>query len=417
MISEEVQNFLRDASWATIGVVLALGLDFVFYIAMGRALTTAEFGLFGLLTSIYYILLKAPYSALEITSRKIEADGGSAFLQLGFKALKLGISMSLIVLAASPALINLFDLSYVNLAVYSLIFPLGYVLAVLTGTSQGRNRFDVYAGYEVVSSLFKFSAILTFLLGLGLTGAIMAYVMEIWSGVAVLYRYLNISAESVKFEYSNTLVRSLGYVLALNAVFSLDIIFMGIFKDASVVGAYNSVSVLGKAVFFTAVAINKSVFPKFGGKDERLLLKASFAIIALEGLMFFTFFSLFGRLFFKITFGQGYVSAVSFAPFYMAFISVVGMVALVGNYYLSKGDRRLWLIAVMPFIQILLILLFHKAVIQFIAAGFVSAVVCLVLMAYPIFRGSDSGKSLYREISRLLGNLSTNHLKALTSKN
>jgi len=381
MLSEDLISFLKDISWTSFGVAFALGIDYFFYLLAGRLLGPEIFGIFGVFMSFYYITARAPFSAIELTSRKIEVDGDSAFEQLAGKTIILGLTVAIVFLIFSQNITNLLDLPIDAFFVFTALFPLVYLNSVITGIFQGRQNFRVYAIYEIVSSTVKFSAILGIIIGLGVTGAVLAPVVEIWSGFGVLYAYLRPKWSFRHFKYGKTLFRSVIYVIAINFAFSLDILLLKYFKPTEVVGLYNSIAVLGKAVFFSSMALSKTAFSKFkSNRDELEILKISLFILGLEGLGFLLFFSLFGDLFLSFTFGQRFVEAARFAPLYILFITLVGAVGLLGNYFLSTNKSKLWVILVMPITEALLIFFFHNTVLQFIKAGITGALISLILL-------------------------------------
>lgn len=381
MLSDKLRDLMKDIGWTTFGIASALGIDYFFYLITGRLLGPETFGLFGVFMSIYYITVRAPFSAIEITSRKIEVDGHSAFEQLGDKALVLGLIILILFLASSGPVTNILGLPLETFLIFSFILPLAYITSVITGIFQGRQRFNKYAIYEITSSLAKFSAVSLILVGLGLKGAIMAPVLEIWAGFAVLYYFLKPKINFGKFNYSKTLLKSALYVIAINMAFSLDILLLKVFKPAETVGLYNSVAVLGKAVFFSSVAISKTVFPKFGSSRKDLwILKISLLLLALEGIAAVLFFSAMGDIFLWYTFGQEYTSAAIYAPVYMIFITLVGATGILGNYMLSTDKRGLYLILLMPTAQFTLIMMFHNTVLEVISAGIAGSSITLALM-------------------------------------
>jgi O-antigen/teichoic acid export membrane protein len=388
MAGVDLEKYFRDLWTVGAGMALAMAIDFVFYFLTGRLLGPEEFGVFGSVMAIFYVTVRSPFKSLEMTSKKIEAEGRDAISVLGRPTLKLGFGTWLLFLLVSPVLASVLTIPLNALLVFSLIFPTAYLLPVLLGRLHGQQRFREYALYEIVSSAVAFSAIGFVLYGLGASGAVAAPVLEVLAGGVLVYIFLRPVLGSERFRDRKLLFRSVVQVFAVSAAFSIDIVLLKFFKTSATVGLYNAVAVFGKGIFFSAVALNRSVFPKFVQEaDGRFnLLNISLLLLSAGSVFAYGFFRVFGETLITFTFGQQYAAAASFAPLYMLFISAVSAVALVGNYYLSFDRERLWLILLMPLLQFAGILLFHETVIQVVKVGLVSALVVLAVLYLPVLK-------------------------------
>ena len=381
------RHFFQDLGWTSLGMGLAMLIDFVFFLAVGRLLGPEKFGLFGVFTSLYYILIRAPSDSIEMTVKKLEADKGDAIQQIGLKSVYLGFLVAFILLVASPMLTSWLNLPRVAFLAFLVTFPLAYLTAVLMSVVQVQERFDLYAVYEVLSSVAKFSVVLLVLAGFGLAAAVLGHAFEIIAGFIILYLVLRPKFDFKKFQGRSVLFRSFVYILALNLVFSIDIIFLQLFSTAETVGLYNTVAVIGKGVFFASVAINRSVFPKFArGVNRFLLLKLTLLVLFLQGIAAFGFFHMFGEQFIGLTFGQEYVNASEFAAFYMVFISALSACGVLGNYYLAIGSEKVKTIALVPIIQIFLMFYLPVSALNVILAGTLASIVVFFLMLIPIIK-------------------------------
>lgn len=377
--------FLKDLGWTGAGIAIALCLDFLFYLGAGRFLGPEVFGYFGVVLSIYYLAVRAPFSVIEITARKIEKDKLSVFAQLGRSTLVAGLSVFLLFLLLSPLIAELLGLPLDALLMFAALFPVAYIVPVAVGSLEGAKRFREYAIYEVVTSFFKMAGLILILAGLGLIGAVSSLIIEIYSAVIILYIFLRPEWEVGSFDYFRTFTRSGIFILSIFAAFNIDILLLKIFMSVKTVGLYTSVAVLGKALFFGAGAVSKVSFPRFGssGGDRRLLLNSSLFIL-MGGAAMMVFLSFFGRTFIKLAFSSKYVSAASFAPDYMFFMTIIGLCLLLGNFYLSRDSSYVKYIVVLPVLQFLLVMMFHGSVIQIIYAGTIAALITLAVLIYPI---------------------------------
>lgn len=395
-----ITEFLRDLGWSGIGIGVALASDFGFYILTGRLLGPKLFGVFGAFMAIFYIAVGPLSHALEMTARKIAAEENTDFSTLIMPALKVGAAFFIIFLAFTPITSRLLSLPMDALITFSLVFPFAYVVAVLVGAIQGQEKFRAYAVYEIFSSGIKFSALGLVILGLGVTGALMAPVMEIIAGLLIALIFIKPSNLSSKFKDYLLLQKSGIFILGVYAAFSIDILFLKIFMSAETVGLYNSIATIGKAVFFGSIAINRAVFPKFVKDPDNgfSLLHLSLLFVALGGTAAAIFFKLLGPEFLTLTFGSEYAAAAGFAPLYMIFITAVSAVSLLGNYHLSFDSHRLEKVLLLPILQTIGILLFHESVFQILYVSIGSAVFTVLLLYLPLYLDRKIAKDIYHTI-------------------
>jgi O-antigen/teichoic acid export membrane protein len=386
-----LENYLKDFSWVAAGMGLAMIVDFTFYIIAGRLMSPVEYGYFGVLTSLYYIFLRSPFRTLEVVSKKIQAEGENSLDILGRNSIILGSIMFVCFVILSYPLSHLLGIPAASVMVFSMVFPLGYFLSVLVGKIQGEQKYSLYGKYELLSSLLAFSAIFLVYLGFGARGAVMMFVIEILTGLIVIYRSESISLGKKKFSYYKLLQNSFVYIIAVHTAFSLDLIAVQYFFSSDITGFYNVVAVLGKGLFFGAVAVNRSVFPKLvSDKEDRIRnLQLSVILVVIGGVFAAVFFSLFGELFIQLTFGASYTQAVAYAPHYMFMISAISTVALMASYCLSTDTGYVKMAFIMPIIQLVLLILFHETVLQIIYSTLTAAIITGMLFTVVVLKSRN----------------------------
>lgn len=395
--SEGTRNFLLNLKWSIAGVGIALIVDFIFYILTGRLLGPENFGFFGVFMAIYYLTVGPLYHAIEMIAKKISAKDEEALSVLILPTLKTGFVAWLLFLLSTPILFSVFSLPFKAIIAFSLVFPLAYSCAVLAGVVQGREKFRTYAYYEILSSGAKFSALVLVVSGFGLLGAVSAPVLEIVVGTIVIAVVMRPNFSIKEFKDHLLLRRSILFVLAVYAAFSIDILFLKAFMDAKTVGLYNAVATIGKAVFFGSVAINRAVFPKFvkDPKKSFYLFHLALLLIMVGGLSMILILKLWGVEIITLTFGSAYTAAADFAPFYMVFITAVSGVSLLGNYYLSGNSSWIKSILLLPLVQTIGILAFHQSINQILIVSTVAALTTFSILYLPAFKTNflpkDSG--------------------------
>lgn len=383
-----VRNYFRDFSWVAAGMGGAMAVDFLFYILAGRFMSPVEFGYFGVITSLYYIFLRSPFGVLETVAKKIQAEGSDSMNVLGRKSLYLGASVSAFFLIFSGPISSLLQIPRLPIFVFSMVFPFGYLLAVVVGKVQGEEKYSLYGRYEFLGSLTAFSTLFLVYIGYGAAAATAMFVVEILAGLFVLTRTEKLDLGSGVLEEKGLLLNSFLYIVGVHAAFSLDILAVQYFFSSEVTGLYNTVAVIGKGLFFGSVAVNRSVFPKFvvdeASRMKNLILSQSILIVG--GLSAVFFLSFFGEQFLTYTFGASYAAAAAYAPHYMVMISGISSVALLSNYCISIDLDEVRFAALMPVLQVIFIVFFHRTVLQIIYSTLAASLIVALFLSIPVLR-------------------------------
>lgn len=382
-----VEKYFRDFSWVASGMFAAMIVDFVFYILAGRLMSPIEFGYFGVLTSLYYIFLRSPFRAIEITSKKLQGEGENSLNLMGRKSLYLGTAIfTLFVFLAYPLSIIL-DIPADSIIVFSLVFPFGYLLAVTVGKVQGKQNYSTYGKYELVSSFLAFTALLLVYLGFGAKGAVTTFIIEIIAGFLYLYRKNSFKLGDETFREYDLLKNSLVFILAIHLSFSVDLIAIQYLFSSEITGFYNTVAVLGKGLFFGAVAVNRSVFPKLvSDKANRIRnLQLSIILVTFGGVFSAIFFRYFGNIFIKYSFGVKYLQAAAYAPHYILMISGISLASLMTSYCLSTDKGYVKTSFLLPVAQFVLIFFFHETVLQIIYSTLLASLLIISIYSLIIY--------------------------------
>ncbi len=381
-----IRTFFRDLGWTGAGIGTALGIDYLFYVATGRLLGPEAFGAFGVIMAVYYVVVASPFRALEMTAKRMAASGDAVWAVLTHPTAAIGTVAGIAAFLAAPYAAAALQVPVTAVRVFAFVFPVAYVAPVGIGVLHGRERFRPYAAYEVVTSLARFS-MLAAVATVGLAGAVLGPVVELWVGAGILVAVLGLRSARDRFDAFPLLGRSLVYIAAVHAAFSVDILLLQQFFDGTTVGRYTAVSVLGKAVYFGAVAVNRSVFAKLvDGEAWWRMLHLSLGVIVAGGATAAAVLAVAGRPILTITFGPAYGAAASFAPLYMAFITLVAVTALLGNAYLARDDPRIWLILGLPLAEVGLIILSHTSVVAVVRAGSIAAAGTAAVMYLVLLR-------------------------------
>jgi O-antigen/teichoic acid export membrane protein len=285
-------------------------LNYLFQMSMARMLGPADYGVLAVLMSFVYIFGIPSEAVQTIITRYVgkfnvrKREGMIKDLLL--RSLRKGALFSLIFFAIFSVLaifISMFlRIEFWLIILTGVLIFYSFEIPILKGILQGKKKFAGLGLNLIAESLVKllFSAglvliglkvyggILGILIG-GLVGAIVAFIM--------IKKVFHAKRESEDFRgiyrYNLPLIIS---ITAIVLLYSLDVIMAKGFFDAQTAGQYAFVSLIGKVILFSSLAVGKAMFPisseRFTvGKKTNDLFKKSLMITFIISLvaLFFCF--------------------------------------------------------------------------------------------------------------------------------
>lgn len=402
IVSYFLGNTLLKGSFVVfVGSLISNFGTYLFHLVMGRMLGPADYGVLESLISISYFL-GIPISVLGLIivkyvsgENKNTNNVASFVVKISKKTTKWGLLSFVIFLLLFPILSRLVKVNsfpfFLALGISSF---LSIYLTIFASVFQGIMKFIQLSIFNVLNTWSKllFSIILL-ILGFKVGGAIyagvMAAIITIFFGYFFAIKYLPLNfkqKEEKNIAFPN--IRSYATAvfisnLTLTSFYTVDIILARYFLPSALAGQYASLSVLGKIIFFSSSSIVSVMFPMVSakhanGEDYRKPLWLSFLFVLILSLIISTVYFIFPKQMIGLLFGSSYLSVSGSLGLFAIFISIYSLCSLFMNFFLSISKLKpIYLSIVFPFIQIILIVIFHQSVRQIVWVNIISLLLFL----------------------------------------
>jgi len=373
-------ELLTHGSIMFIASLVSNFLNYVYQVYMGRALGPEQYGIFGALFAIFYMVgvisQTLSTAATSFVSRLVAEGRGIRVFVFGAlrRVFAVGLTFALLFLMVSGGLATLLKIDdMLPVQILAFIILLAWVAPVSAGVLRGMKRFLALGMLSISNTLVKLvSGIALVSLGYGVAGALLGVALGILT--ALLISMLLIlphmkGGDDGGFNFRTFYTYSAPVMLAMfcfSVPANLDVVLAKYFFSAREAGLYTSASVLGKVVFFFPSAIYAVMFPMIAerhvrGEDTAGVLKRSLAYTALlSGSVVAVYLLLPGVV--VLLFGPSYAEALPLVAPYataMLFFSLTGIIL---NYHLAvKNLRYVPIFAAFTFAEVLLLLLFHPS--------------------------------------------------------
>lgn len=337
--------------------------NYAYQVFVGRALGPEQYGVFGALFALFYLVnvlgrgirFSASRFAAEFSERRPSAAafyGGLFRRTLAFSVL---VFAALAV--ASPAVGDFLGVDspwLVLLAVASV--PVGLALTANQGAMQGLQWFVPLGGYKVLLAVAKLVLAVGLIgVGFGVYGAFGAVVFATVIVLVTSTLHLRLElpppgavAESIEYGRAYRYVPPAvlaGFCLTVPG--TVDVIVAQRFHAGADAGFYTAVTVLGKILVFLPLGVCAALFPKVSdghananaerlrGLLRRALVYAS-AIAASGALLY----AIVPRLVLGTFFGPDYVAAAPLLRWYGAAVLAFVLASVVLNFELARDRMR-----------------------------------------------------------------------------
>lgn len=401
-------DLLKHASVMFLVSIIAGVCNYIYQLYMGRALGPEEYGVFGSLFAIFYII-----SVLTATIQTSVARFVSKFIGEGAKEkihyfmqgllkrmLFLGIVMFLFFVFISGWLSSFLKIDPVMpVIILGSIFLFSTLLPVNLGVLQGLQKF-IPLGFNTVlnfSSKLVFGIVLV-VIGFGVNGALGAVV--IGSAVALIASFIplrsffsKIDSKNSDFKFSELYRYSLPTMVAMFCFAvpaNVDVIIAKHFFAAHTAGLYTAASVLGKIILFIPGAIVVAMFPKVSKmyaekKDTSHLLNISLLYTGLVSGVMAAGYWFFPALVVKIPYGSAYVEVAPVVQLYGVAMLFFSLTVVLMRYSLAiHYVSYVYLFAFFTLLEIGLLTVFHASMMEMTriilmvnAALLISGIICV----------------------------------------
>lgn len=380
-------------------------LNYLFHLALGRMLGPANYGEFAAVISLIVLLGIIPGSLnmvviKHISIAKDETEVASLIHWFKTKILLASLVFSLIILLSSPAISSFLKIDkgyYLIFVAISFFFSIQSLLnrSILQGLLKFK---EMVVSLLLENGVKLLLSIILIYLGFQVGGAITAFVISIIIGWYITNIYLknhNKQDSKQKIDIKKILLFSfpvLIQTISITSIYSSDVILVKHFFLSHDAGIYAALSTLGKIIFFGAGPIGAVMFPLVSkrhaaGQQYKKIFLYSFLATLLFSICIITTYFLFPAFAIRLLYGSAYLEASSLLVWFGLFVSLFTLSSLLVNYCLSLGQTRVVLLPLFAAIlQIILILLFHRALYEVIMVStIISALLLVSLLIYSSY--------------------------------
>ena len=378
-------ELLHHGGVMALATVAAGGFNYLFQLFMGNALGPHQYGVFGALFSLFYLVhvvgRGVRLSATRFTAELEDDPKTLASFHRGWlaRAFLFGCALFVALSLASPRIAAFLDLdSAIPVVVVAATMPFNLALPANFGHYQGHESFFRLGSYKVTQAVVKVGlAVALVTLGFGVFGAFgaigAAALLVLVLSTVHARRSLGVSAaESTGFDYARAYRYVLPAVLVgfcLTVPANVDVILAKHFFTGRQAGFYTAVSVLGKILVFLPLGISTALFPKASdGDDERvgrLFDRAMLYTGALAGVGALGYWLL-PELVLSTFFGASYAAAAPLLRWYAGAVFAFALAVVVLEFQLARDRMRyVYLFGALSCVEIALLWTFHGSMVTF----------------------------------------------------
>lgn len=373
--------------------------QFVYHFIAGRMLGKENYGelasIISVMTYFGIIQLALGLTIVKfIASQKKKKEIGNLIKWFNYWGISLGLILGLFLLAVSPFLVNFLNIDHVW-SVY-ILGPATFLLVVVyiqRSMLQGLLKFDkLIFSYLIEVGVKLLLTVLLVYLGYAVFGAMAAILLSVifgfWVTRTSLSAYLEgkrdqIPALSPIFKYSLPVLLQ---GLALNSIYSTDLVLVKHFFPAPEAGIYASLSVLGRVVLFGSTPIASVMFPyvakRFAeGKPFLKIFYLSFLAASMVSLGLIALYLLLPELVIKVLFGSQFLEGAPYLWWFAVFMALLALSTLLIQFYLSINKTRVVALFVMAAaMQAILIWFVHPDILTVIKISILTVALLLVAL-------------------------------------
>ena len=380
-------------------------LNYIFQMSMAKILGPADYGVLAVLMSFIYIMTIPSEAIQTVISRyiskfSIKKEYGKMKYLMN-KSLKKGLFIAVIAFLIYIPIAYIFSL-YLKINVSLIIFSGLYIfyvfsISIIRGILQGRKEFFRLGTTLVIESFIKLiSGVFLVILGLKVYGAVGGVLLGGFLALIFAFNSIKkiIKSGEKSSNFSNPYLGNLPAITAVSSIvlmYSVDVIMAKFLFPAVIVGQYAFVSLIGKTILFSSLAVGRAMFPLSSenhnkGKPTIHLYKKSIVIVFLISIIALTAFLLAPKEIIKILSlgSEDYLGAsnilfiMGLAFSFMSFSNIIIMYNL--STYKTKKSALYYTGFI--FLEIILLAIFHANLIEFSLA---TLSVSIIMFLYSLF--------------------------------
>ena len=381
------KEFLKDNFILFSGLFILNVLGYFFHFYAGRKLGPEDYGIFGSLLSLIYIILMPLNSLQTIISKfvsnfkvKNDYEKISYLVSNSLKKLVIyGVIITIIFLLLSPIIASFLKVSnIISLIILSSFIILGIVVLVIRGALQGLQKFKILGLSYIMEGVGKFiGGFLLIYIGFGVNGAIgglvISYIVALILVSIYIFKFLKIKKE--KFDSKEIYKYSLPVfimLISLTLFYSIDVLLVKHFFDSDMAGYYAALALLGKIIFFGSLSVSMVMFPKVSeshilNKDHKNILYKSLLLILSFGGLISLFYFIFSKFTVNLLFGADYLEITNLLGLFGIVMTIFSLIYVLAFYYASINKTKfIYLLVLFNLLEAILIWFFHNSLMQII---------------------------------------------------
>jgi O-antigen/teichoic acid export membrane protein len=363
-------------------------IGYTYQIFIGRELSTEDYGIFGALFGLFYLLGILSQALMIGTSSFISKFTGegkdfSCYLRGLMKRITVfDLILFLFLVLAAPSisgLLNTGSSSLVIIVAFNVLFSLP--LAVNFGVFLGTERFAVLGGSYVGHSLVKLvigAALVS--MGLGLPaalGAVAAASLLTLIASSMLVGSASLPAQSrdqifefIRF-YKYSLTAAL-FSFCIVIPTNVDVIVVKRFFADEIAGLYAATTVLGKVIVFMPLGISMALFPKVSkayaaNEQTDMLLRRALLYCLPFAVSVTLIYWFFPKEIIGFIFGQRYEAAHIFVRWYGIAMLSFSLSSMMLSYHLARSEIKIiYAFFCCMILAVVMISIFHSSIMQII---------------------------------------------------
>jgi len=277
-IREEKHNLARGTVFLLVSQTSFIFFSYILHIGLGRLLTIADYGNFGIVLSTLSIFLLFVNSGVPEAVSKYVSENPLNAIPIRNKALKIQLLLSLVLFVvfffSAPKIASIFrDKSLINLfRITSVVIPVSSVVALYYHFLNGLKAFTEQATINILRAAIRVTLVLILVYaGFGLNGAVVGFSA---TSLIILMLTMLIFKYKIKLPRPRTIINypaekiigfaapSLIFSGAITLLLTMDLLFIkSLLSDPNQSGFYTSATMIAKIPYYLFLAIPLAIFP------------------------------------------------------------------------------------------------------------------------------------------------------------
>lgn len=410
-----MKKFL-DNTFFRSSVIMLLGSNFynlgqfIYHFLAGRLLGKVLYGDLAAIISIvaYFsiVQLALGLTIVKYIAQQKNKNSISNFVKwFNLWGLILAVSLAMIALILSPWIASFLNISpKISIYILPIFIFLFSIVYIHRSILQGLLKFGNLALSYVLETILKI--VLTFIfivLGWKVFGTMIALILTVF----FVFLMTRISLNSLLIGKKQKMPKVMPLIkysfpvlvqgLALNSMYSTDLILVKHFLSSQEAGIYASLSVLGRIVFFGSTPILLVMFPfvakKYSqGHSVKQLFFLSLLLTLLISISLITAYYFIPQIFINILYGREFLQGASMLWLFGIFMALLSFATLFIQFFLSIDKPKIvFVFAFIAVIQAILLNFIHSSILEVLKINIFTAALLLgilcVYFAYVIISG------------------------------